>query len=164
MKVSVKKPMNAYFFYKSHMKDTILINNPNANSSEIAKIAALQWKNEPEHIKEIYREQSRKAFRQHKLDHPNYEWKIGKRGAKQASTSDSDSESICKIVRPRVISLKCNYTDFDTFVESFINEFKIHSHGEYLVLSPVIMTNTFNSTCDGVDFFGSGLFSNAILC
>lgn len=59
--------MNAFFFYRKHLKHKIAESNSTTNSNQISKIAAEQWKNEPESVKQIYKEMSKKAYDDFKI-------------------------------------------------------------------------------------------------
>ncbi|KAJ3322284.1 hypothetical protein HDV06_003177 [Boothiomyces sp. JEL0866] len=63
----VRKPMNAFFYYRSQFKDQFEESCSTTNSNEISKVAAVRWKDEPEDVKKIYREMSKKAYDAFKL-------------------------------------------------------------------------------------------------
>ncbi|KAJ3256997.1 hypothetical protein HK103_004980 [Boothiomyces macroporosus] len=73
--------MNAFFYYRSQFKAQIEETCSTTNSNEISKVAAARWKNEPDDVKKIYRDMSKKAYDAFKLkvasfllQHPDFEW------------------------------------------------------------------------------------------
>ncbi|KAJ3322283.1 hypothetical protein HDV06_003176 [Boothiomyces sp. JEL0866] len=75
----IRKPMNAFFFYRNHLKAQLEERNSTTNSNEISKIAAAQWKREPETVKKIYKDLSKRAYDEFKLKYPDFEWNHKKR-------------------------------------------------------------------------------------
>ncbi|KAJ3256996.1 hypothetical protein HK103_004979 [Boothiomyces macroporosus] len=71
--------MNAFFFYRNHLKAHLEETNSTTNSNEISKIAAAQWKKEPEQVKKIYKDLSKRAYDEFKLKYPDFEWNHKKR-------------------------------------------------------------------------------------
>lgn len=63
----IRKPMNAFFYYRSQFKAQIEETCSTTNSNEISKVAAARWKNEPDDVKKIYRDMSKKAYDAFKL-------------------------------------------------------------------------------------------------
>lgn len=76
---------------------------------QVAKIAAKLWKSEPNSVKQIYREMSKKAFEEHKINYPNFIWQTGKRKREESFIGN----------------LQCGYEAFDDLVKSFLEEFPL---------------------------------------
>ncbi|KAJ3322285.1 hypothetical protein HDV06_003178 [Boothiomyces sp. JEL0866] len=70
----IRKPMNAFFYYRQHVKDEIEATCSTSNSNEISKIAAERWKGESEQVQQLYRNKSKEAYDAFKLKHPDFIW------------------------------------------------------------------------------------------
>ncbi|KAJ3273214.1 hypothetical protein HDV01_004716 [Terramyces sp. JEL0728] len=66
--------MNAFFFYRSKAKHDIEETCSTTNSNEISRVAAIRWKNEPDEVKKVYQDMSKKAYDAFKIKHPDFEW------------------------------------------------------------------------------------------
>ncbi|KAJ3269461.1 hypothetical protein HDV01_001381 [Terramyces sp. JEL0728] len=118
----VKKPLNAFFFYKTEKKKEIVQSYTIASSNEISKIAAILWKNEPEFVKDIYRKMSRKAFQEHKLSHPDYVWNVGR---KHVESEDGSAVSSKESVQSSPEYPLLTFRTLDEFIQSFVQEFRL---------------------------------------
>ncbi|KAJ3310060.1 hypothetical protein HDV04_005403 [Boothiomyces sp. JEL0838] len=135
----LKKPMNAYFLYKEATRAVLSKNIPTPSSSDISKMAAANWKLEPEHVKEEYRVKARAAFGQYKVNKKSMIKTSTtipvERTRRRAKTTHSDSSQKVitenndlidvsdNTIRKRINSLTSEYKDFDTFVDAFMREF-----------------------------------------
>ncbi|KAJ3273215.1 hypothetical protein HDV01_004717 [Terramyces sp. JEL0728] len=84
----VRKPMNAFFFYRNHLKAQLEEENSTTNSNEISKIAAAQWKKESEKVRKVYKDMSKKAYDEFKLKYPDFEWNHKKRIKREPERQD----------------------------------------------------------------------------
>ncbi|KAJ3320074.1 hypothetical protein HDV06_005724 [Boothiomyces sp. JEL0866] len=111
MQDQVKKPLNAYFYYRMAKRSEIIKQHPNINSMQVAKIAAKLWKSEPNSVKQVYRQMSKKAFEEHKINYPNFIWQTGKKKRDEPDYY--------------IANLQCHYEAFDDLVKSFLEEFPL---------------------------------------
>ncbi|KAJ3271190.1 hypothetical protein HDV01_006979 [Terramyces sp. JEL0728] len=72
--LNARKPMNAFFRYKAHVKDKIVKQYGTRKNSEIAAIASSMWKQESREIRQRFIDETEKAYEQHKKDFPGYIW------------------------------------------------------------------------------------------
>ena len=70
----VKKPMNAFFLYRQEMKSKIYAEFQTQKSIAISQIAATQWRNESEEVKQGYRERANERREKFKAEYPNFIW------------------------------------------------------------------------------------------
>ncbi|KAJ3320073.1 hypothetical protein HDV06_005723 [Boothiomyces sp. JEL0866] len=139
----LKKPMNAYFLYKEAIREVLAKKAPTPSSSDISKMAAENWKLEPEDVKQVYREMARAAFEQHKIVKKSIAkssttqpfQRVRRKAAAIAQTEIAKDQFEQKKIKPirieasnngirrKMISLQCQYKDFDTLVDAFVSEF-----------------------------------------
>jgi hypothetical protein len=65
----IKKPANAFFLYRSDMKEKILHEYGSKTSQEISRKAGELWKQESESIKTKYQLAAQKVYEKFKLEH-----------------------------------------------------------------------------------------------
>ncbi|KAJ3320071.1 hypothetical protein HDV06_005721 [Boothiomyces sp. JEL0866] len=123
---------NAYNHFDDLEKRTEIIKNFSiSTSNEISKIAACMWKNEVESVKEYYREMSRRAFQEHKMNHPDYVWNVGRR-AKRAMEQEALSDSLSELTENSTSIQQLYYSNLNEFFNDFVAEFMIPSKGAFV--------------------------------
>ncbi|CAJ0863457.1 14014_t:CDS:2 [Entrophospora sp. SA101] len=55
----IPRPKNCFMAYREHIKEKFLIENPGINNKVVSVLAANMWNNEPEDVKEHWREQTK---------------------------------------------------------------------------------------------------------
>ncbi|CAJ0750429.1 1461_t:CDS:2, partial [Entrophospora sp. SA101] len=58
----IPRPKNCFMAYREHIKEKFLIENPGINNKVVSVLAANMWNNEPEDVKEHWREHSKMIF------------------------------------------------------------------------------------------------------
>ncbi|CAG8670310.1 4093_t:CDS:1 [Paraglomus brasilianum] len=96
--------------YREHIKEKFLAENPGMNNKVVSVLAANLWNNEPEEVKEFWRERAKQLKMEHKLKYPDYKFKPQKK--KQNIKSPNTPKSI-KTVRKKTGSDSANmmFTD-----------------------------------------------------
>ncbi|KAJ3312060.1 hypothetical protein HDV04_003448 [Boothiomyces sp. JEL0838] len=95
--------MNAFFYYRQHVRDEIEKTCAVSNSNEISKIAAERWRNESDKVQQIYRNMSKDAYDAFKLKHPDYIWnqkrKILPKPTPQIDLDSSSSHTLSPVYK-----------------------------------------------------------------
>ncbi|CAG8533951.1 5037_t:CDS:2 [Paraglomus occultum] len=106
----IPRPKNCFMAYREHIKEKFLAENPGMNNKVVSVLAANLWNNEPEEVKEFWRERAKQLKIEHKLKYPDYKFKPQKK--KQNIKSPNTPKSV-KTVRKKTGSDSVNmmYTD-----------------------------------------------------
>ncbi|KAJ3251276.1 hypothetical protein HK103_002546 [Boothiomyces macroporosus] len=72
--LNAKKPLNAFFLYRSEMKDTIMQEHHTHKANEIIRIAAEKWRTETKEVKEHYKLKSKQLYAEHAKKYPDFVW------------------------------------------------------------------------------------------
>ncbi|CAJ0851444.1 3102_t:CDS:2, partial [Entrophospora sp. SA101] len=75
----IPRPKNCFMAYREHIKEKFLIENPGINNKVVSVLAANMWNNEPEDVKEHWRERAKQLKLEHKIKYPNYKFKPQKK-------------------------------------------------------------------------------------
>ncbi|KAF9117985.1 hypothetical protein BGW39_001600 [Mortierella sp. 14UC] len=85
----VKRTSNCFIKYRTHMHPIIVAHFGHQNNKEISRLAGRCWKNEPEEVKSIYRQQAAEEKARHATLYPSYKYTPAKPTPKDDSSSDS---------------------------------------------------------------------------
>ncbi|CAG8504231.1 11007_t:CDS:1 [Ambispora gerdemannii] len=75
----IPRPKNCFMAYREHIKEKFLADNPGLNNKVVSVLAAKMWNNEPESVKEYWRERAKQLKLEHKLKYPDYKFKPQKK-------------------------------------------------------------------------------------
>jgi len=75
----IPRPKNCFMAYREHIKEKFLSENPGMNNKVVSVLAANMWNNEPEDVKELWRERAKQLKIEHKLKYPDYKFKPQKK-------------------------------------------------------------------------------------
>ncbi|CAB5294799.1 unnamed protein product [Rhizophagus irregularis] len=75
----IPRPKNCFMAYREHIKEKFLSENPGMNNKVVSVLAANMWNNEPEDVKELWRERAKQLKLEHKLKYPDYKFKPQKK-------------------------------------------------------------------------------------
>jgi len=75
----IPRPKNCFMAYREHIKEKFLLENPGMNNKVVSVLAANLWNNEPEDVKELWRERAKQLKMEHKLKYPDYKFKPQKK-------------------------------------------------------------------------------------
>ncbi|CAG8624435.1 17426_t:CDS:1 [Acaulospora morrowiae] len=102
----IPRPKNCFMAYREHIKERFLAENPGMNNKVVSVLAANMWNNEPEDVKEYWRERAKQLKLEHKLKYPDYKFKPQKKkqnlktpgGAKAAAKVNGRKKNDSKII------------------------------------------------------------------
>ncbi|CAO3568206.1 unnamed protein product [Mortierella alpina] len=93
----IKRSSNCFIKYRTYMHPLIVAKYGNQNNKEISKLAGRSWRNEPEHVKAIYRQQASEEKQRHDSLFPSYVYMPAKHNhSKDSSTSARDCLSVAR--------------------------------------------------------------------
>ncbi|KAF9964573.1 hypothetical protein BGZ70_006245, partial [Mortierella alpina] len=96
-----KRSSNCFIKYRTYMHPLIVAKYGNQNNKEISKLAGRSWRNEPEHVKAIYRQQASEEKQRHESLFPSYVYTPAKHNhSKDSSTSTPQCLSAAKSPSP----------------------------------------------------------------
>ncbi|KAJ3253626.1 GET complex subunit get1 [Boothiomyces macroporosus] len=72
--LNIKKPLNAFFRYKAAMREKIIQRAGTHKNSDLSRLAAQMWKEEPQHVKDHFNRLTQQAFNEHRQKFPGYVW------------------------------------------------------------------------------------------
>ncbi|CAG8657093.1 13715_t:CDS:2 [Ambispora leptoticha] len=75
----IPRPKNCFMAYREHIKEKFLVENPGMNNKVVSVLAAKMWNNEPESVKEQWRERAKQLKLEHKMKYPDYKFKPQKK-------------------------------------------------------------------------------------
>ncbi|RKP04985.1 high mobility group box domain-containing protein, partial [Thamnocephalis sphaerospora] len=79
-KAHVRRPPNCFIVYRMAMREKVLKEiGSQCNNTEVSKVVARWWKNEPEDVREQYREKAKQLSEEHKRRYPDYKYQPRKR-------------------------------------------------------------------------------------
>ncbi|KAF9901587.1 hypothetical protein EC991_005982 [Linnemannia zychae] len=90
----VKRTSNCFIKYRTHMHPIIVAHFGHQNNKEISRLAGRYWKNEPEDVKNIYRQQAAEEKVRHATLYPSYKYTPAKPTPKSESSSDSGKSRV----------------------------------------------------------------------
>ncbi|KAJ5738332.1 hypothetical protein N7493_001487 [Penicillium malachiteum] len=83
----IPRPMNSWILYRQHHHRAVSDANPNLPNTEISKIIAAQWRDEPDATRLEWRELSEKMKAEHARAHPDYQYSPRRPGEKRTRRS-----------------------------------------------------------------------------
>ncbi|KAF9107405.1 hypothetical protein BGX29_006445 [Mortierella sp. GBA35] len=89
----VKRSSNCFIKYRTYMHPIIVARFGNQNNKEISRLAGRCWKNEPESVKSIYRQQAAEEKVRHATLYPTYKFTPARPTHKGGDGSRSSSKS-----------------------------------------------------------------------
>src|SRR5581483_315064 len=95
----IPRPKNCFMAYREHIKEKFLSENPGMNNKVVSVLAANMWNNEPEDVKEIWRERAKQLKIEHKLKYPDYKFKPQKK--KQNLKTPGSNKTLTKATGAR---------------------------------------------------------------
>ncbi|KAG0216535.1 hypothetical protein BGX28_000049 [Mortierella sp. GBA30] len=90
----IKKSSNCFIKYRTHMHPFIVAKYGNQNNKEISRLAGRSWRNEPEHIKAIYRQQANEEKKRHECLYPSYAYNPARSSRSGSKNCSSNSEEM----------------------------------------------------------------------
>jgi len=72
----IKAPANCFLLYRSHVLKDIIAENPGQSSRSITSLIAENWKNEPEKVKNHFKEKAAKEKAKFKKRFPEYRYDL----------------------------------------------------------------------------------------
>jgi hypothetical protein len=89
----IPRPKNCFMAYREHIKEKFLLENPGMNNKVVSVLAANMWNNEPEDVKELWRERAKQLKIEHKLKYPDYKFKPQKKKQNLKTPGSAKSSS-----------------------------------------------------------------------
>ncbi|KAF9920892.1 hypothetical protein FBU30_009140 [Linnemannia zychae] len=89
----IKRTSNCFIKYRTHMHPIIVARYGHQNNKEISRLAGRYWKNEPEEIKRIYRQQAAEEKERHAVLYPSYKYTPAKPTPKANGNTNSKSKT-----------------------------------------------------------------------
>ncbi|CAG8685905.1 18375_t:CDS:2, partial [Racocetra fulgida] len=105
----IPRPKNCFMAYREHIKEKFLADNPGMNNKVVSIHAANMWNNEPEDVKEFWRERAKQLKLEHKLKYPDYKFKPQKK--KQNLKTPGNTKAITKVNGRKKSDPKIVFTD-----------------------------------------------------
>ncbi|CAG8498934.1 16087_t:CDS:2 [Gigaspora margarita] len=105
----IPRPKNCFMAYREHIKEKFLADNPGMNNKVVSIHAANMWNNEPEDVKEYWRERAKQLKLEHKLKYPDYKFKPQKK--KQNLKTPGNTKAITKVNGRKKSDPKIVFTD-----------------------------------------------------
>ncbi|GES81365.1 hmg box protein [Rhizophagus clarus] len=112
----IPRPKNCFMAYREHIKEKFLSENPGMNNKVVSVLAANMWNNEPENVKEIWRERAKQLKAEHKLKYPDYKFKPQKK--KQNLKTPGSTKTSSKTNNARNNNKKSNSDSKIIFADS----------------------------------------------
>ncbi|KAF9156418.1 hypothetical protein BG015_005387 [Linnemannia schmuckeri] len=84
----VKRTSNCFIMYRNYMHPIIVARYGHQNNKEISRLAGRCWRNEPESIKKIYRQQAAEEKIRHAALYPSYKYTPAKPASKDGGNTD----------------------------------------------------------------------------
>ncbi|KAG9299250.1 hypothetical protein G9A89_013898 [Geosiphon pyriformis] len=95
----IPRPKNCFMAYREDVKEKFLAKNPGMNNKIVSVLAAQMWNNEPEDVKEYWRERAKQLKVEHKLKYPDYKFKPQKK--KQNIKTPGGNKGPTKTIRKK---------------------------------------------------------------
>jgi len=95
----IPRPKNCFMAYRESIKEKFLSENPGMNNKVVSVLAANMWNNEPEDVKEYWRERAKQLKLEHKLKYPDYKFKPQKK--KQNLKTPGSTKTLTKATGAR---------------------------------------------------------------
>jgi hypothetical protein len=112
----IPRPKNCFMAYREHIKEKFLSENPGMNNKVVSVLAANMWNNEPEDVKELWRERAKQLKLEHKLKYPDYKFKPQKK--KQNLKTPGSAKTSTKVTNVRNNNKKSNSDSKIIFADS----------------------------------------------
>ncbi|KAF8949291.1 hypothetical protein BGZ47_006828 [Haplosporangium gracile] len=101
----VKRTSNCFIMYRTYMHPIIVARYGPQNNKEISRLAGRSWRNEPESVKKIYRQQAAEEKSRHATLYPSYKYNPAKPASKDGGNTDSaKSKARCLWNKPTRLS------------------------------------------------------------
>ncbi|KAG0274437.1 hypothetical protein BGZ95_009798 [Linnemannia exigua] len=101
----VKRTSNCFIKYRTYVHPIIVARFGNQNNKEISRLAGRWWKNEPEEVKSLYRQQAAEEKERHATLYPSYKYTPAKPAPKGGCSSNSaKSKPQCPWNKPTRLS------------------------------------------------------------
>ncbi|CAG8573543.1 8675_t:CDS:1 [Funneliformis caledonium] len=95
----IPRPKNCFMAYREHIKEKFLSEDPGMNNKVVSVLAANMWNNEPEDVKEYWRERAKQLKIEHKLKYPDYKFKPQKKKQNLKTTANTKTSTKATGVR-----------------------------------------------------------------
>ncbi|KAJ5710807.1 mating-type HMG-box protein MAT1-2 [Penicillium malachiteum] len=83
----IPRPMNSWILYRQHHHRAVAEANPDMPNTEISKVIAAQWHDEPVETRDEWRELSQKMKAEHERAHPDYQYSPRRPGERRTRRS-----------------------------------------------------------------------------
>ena len=85
----IKRSSNCFIMYRTHIHPLLVARYGNQNNKEISRLAGRCWRNEPESVKSVYRQQAHQEKLKHASLYPAYKYTPTRSGQSSSSSSFS---------------------------------------------------------------------------
>ncbi|CAI2181036.1 7221_t:CDS:1 [Funneliformis geosporum] len=116
----IPRPKNCFMAYREHIKEKFLSEDPGMNNKVVSVLAANMWNNEPEDVKEYWRERAKQLKLEHKLKYPDYKFKPQKK--KQNLKTTANPKTSTKATGARNNNKKSNSDTKIIFADGYGSE------------------------------------------
>ncbi|KAH8677550.1 hypothetical protein BX600DRAFT_131073 [Xylariales sp. PMI_506] len=81
----VPRPRNAFILYRQHWQASVAAQNPGLANPDISKLIGEQWREQPDEVKDVWKELADQEKIRHQLQYPDYRYQP-RRGGKSGSS------------------------------------------------------------------------------
>ncbi|KAF9396145.1 hypothetical protein CPC16_004800 [Podila verticillata] len=111
----IKRYSNCFIKYRTEMHPLIVGRYGHQNNKEISRLAGIWWRNEPEEVKRIYRQQAQDEKLKHATIYPNYKYTPVKVASKSESSGlEEGSEKVPEVMEGAQPDNQNGYTSTST--------------------------------------------------